>query len=307
MKSLLSYLIGSIWTVTILLNKVQGRDPNLLPKQCGESVSNRVSRGNETLVFEYPWMAVIRYMEKGRIVDRCAGTLINERYILTAAHCIRNENLHSVILGEHTKGQDRDCNKYYDFKGMLDHDQTDCAEPVEEFGIESFEYHHDFNRPRFSNDIGLIRLNRSVIMKDHIKPICLPFLSELRNMAPLNKYIVTGWGTMENDNPSDVLLQAVLPRVSNGACQERIDRSRLNIQLGSKQMCAGGKNKVDTCKGDSGGPLGFFANHEEGTRFVQFGIVSVGTASCGQQNVPGVYCVVADYMDWILDNMQQSF
>nr|XP_029718230.1 serine protease grass-like [Aedes albopictus] len=302
MKSLLSvlYLIGLIWNITVLFGEVHGRDKlNLLPKDCGPKTADRISLGNKTFVFDYPWMAVIRYLEMDKIVDRCAGSLINERYVLTAAHCIRSKRLHSVILGEHTKNEDPDCNKYRS-------NYWDCADAVEEYGIESFEYHHKYNNPKYSNDIGLLRLNRSVIMKDHIQPICLPVTPELQSIT-FSKYIVTGWGTTKNSTSSDVLLEADLPRVGNEDCQEILDRLRLNIQIGSKQMCAGGENMVDTCSGDSGGPLGYFANYGQITRFVQFGIVSTGINSCGQKNAPGVYCLVAGYMDWILDKMQPSF
>ncbi|XP_062703234.1 serine protease grass-like [Aedes albopictus] len=302
MRSVLpiSYLIGSIWTVAVLLGEVQGRaNFNLLPKNCGMSVTDRVSHGNATFVYEHPWVAVIRYTEKEKILDRCAGSLINERYVLTAAHCIRNLKLHSVILGEHTKSQERDCSEFYDTTGSLT--EIYCADAVEEFGIESFEYHAEFNRPRFRNDIGLLRLNRSVIMNDHIQPICLPVTAKLRRLTSSN-FIAVGWGRTKNDAALDVLTGVIQLRVDNEACQEIYDRSWVNVQLGSKQMCAGSENGVNPCKGFGGGPLGFFAHHD-GTRFVQVGIVSFGLDRC-ESNVPGVYTLVSEYMDWILAKIQ---
>lgn len=276
----------------------------LLPQECGKSVTDRVSNGNTTRVFEYPWMAVVRYDENGRIIDGCGGSLINERFVLTAAHCIKMRSvrkLHSVILGEHTKGQALDCN-VFELDGNV---EQDCADPAEEFGIESFQIHDDYNNPKFSNDIGLLRLNKDVTMKDHIKPICLPITADVQHQT-FPKYILTGWGTTENGSPSNELLQAYLPRVENQACLQKLKARRMNIQLSSKQMCAGDENLVDACKGDSGGPLGAFANYRGGARFVQYGIVTTGVDSCGQINVPGVYCRVADYMDWILDKIQPS-
>ncbi|KXJ71591.1 hypothetical protein RP20_CCG020195 [Aedes albopictus] len=275
---------------------------NLLPRDCGLRVDDRLAFGNLTKVFSYPWMAVLRYDSNGVIVDGCGGSIINNRYVLTAAHCVKTRStmpLHSVVLGEHTKNQELDCNIYHDKNG--NEIERDCAEPAEVFGIEKFVVHPDYNRPKYSNDIALVRLDKQVVMKDHIRPICLPVTSALQKMT-FDKYIVTGWGTTEKKVGSNTLLQANLPHVSVADCQQKMNENRLNIQLSDKQLCAGGVDKVDTCKGDSGGPLGFSAPYN-GARFVQFGVVSLGVDSCGEKSVPGIYCRVSAYMDWILDNV----
>lgn len=53
---------------------------------CGvKNETGRIVGGEETAVNEYPWMARLSYF--GRFY--CGGTLINDRYVLTAAHCVR--------------------------------------------------------------------------------------------------------------------------------------------------------------------------------------------------------------------------
>ncbi|XP_055617608.1 serine protease grass-like [Toxorhynchites rutilus septentrionalis] len=276
---------------------------NLLPKDCGQSVAERIANGNLTRVFDYPWMALLRYAQNGEILDGCGGSLINKRYVLTAAHCLKTRStlqLDHIRLGEHTRSEEIDCIIFRDKKGA--ELERDCADPVEDYGVESIIIHPDYNRPKYSNDIGLVRLNRDVTMKDHIRPICLPVTPKLRSLQ-FDKYIVTGWGTTENQTGSDILLSAILPRVDIDSCQQRMAQNRLNVQLSSKQLCAGGEGQVDTCRGDSGGPLGFSTEYN-GARFVQFGIVSAGVDSCGLKSVPGIYCRVDSYMDWILENIK---
>lgn len=276
---------------------------NVLPTDCGQSVSDRIAGGNVTMVFEYPWMALLRYETNGAFIDGCGGSIISKRYVLTAAHCLKTRStlrIDHVILGEHTRSTEIDCNI---FRGPnLEEIERDCADPAEQFKVESFVIHPDYNRPKFANDIGLIRLERDITWKYHIRPICLPVTPELR-AKQFDRYVVTGWGTTENQTGSDVLLEAILPRVSNADCQQKMAENRLNVALSDKQMCAGGEKLVDTCRGDSGGPLGFSSNYN-GARFVQFGIVSAGVNTCGQKSVPGIYCRVASYMDWILENIK---
>lgn len=276
---------------------------DLLPRECGVTVTDKLSYGSATKVFAYPWMAVLQYAQNGAIIDGCAGSLINKRYILTAAHCLKTKSgirLHSVILGEHTKNQKVDCNIHDDGHNI----ERDCANPIEEFGIESFKIHEDYNRPRFSNDIGLIRLDRDVTMQDHIQPICLPVTEQLQTQVH-KSYILTGWGTTESGLASNILMEAELRHVNNAVCRQKMMQHRLNIELSDKQMCAGGKDLVDACKGDSGGPLGTHASLNN-VRFVQFGIVTSGLDVCGKKNIPGVYCRVASYMEWILDQIEPS-
>ncbi|XP_062557542.1 serine protease grass-like isoform X2 [Armigeres subalbatus] len=276
------------YAVCCQLNEI---DPaqSLLPTECGVTTDDRISNGENAGLFEFPWMALLRYREfNGEIVDGCAGSLITERFVLTAAHCIKvkSKTLDHVRLGEYNK------------KTYVDCVSQDCADPPQDIKIEHTVIHPQYNTPKFSNDIGLIRLRQTVVFQDHIKPICLPITPEFQKIN-YPRYILTGWGKTENDQLSNVLQKATLPRVDNEQCMQVFKLNQLPIKLTEKQMCAGGKNFTDSCRGDSGGPLGMVGKLNKAPRFIQFGVVSVGSNSCGVQNVPSVYTRVGEYMDWI--------
>lgn len=56
-------------------------------------LQNRIFNGEKTSLDEFPWMALIEYLySTGHKKVACAGSLINSRYILTAAHCVVKDN-----------------------------------------------------------------------------------------------------------------------------------------------------------------------------------------------------------------------
>lgn len=87
-------------------------------------------------------------------------------------------------------------------------------------------------------------------------------------------------------------------------CERILRMHRLRWPITMGQICAGGKDLVDTCRGDSGGPLGYRDFYNGNPRFIQFGIVSLGLEACGVKNVPTSYTNVSYYLQWITDHMR---
>ncbi|CRL05909.1 CLUMA_CG019129, isoform A [Clunio marinus] len=277
---------------------------------CGAQTNYRIIGGRKARIHEFPWLVLLAYRHDDIVSFSCGGTLISKRYVLTAAHCVnqRDYNLFSVRIGEHTISKDIDCNNYKD--------NSTCSDlPVEDIEIESIISHKDFNNENMINDIALIRLSRDVELSKkriNVRTICLP-VEESQQIDNIHdeflNLTIAGWGLTENDRKqSDVLIKAKVPYLSNPSCIKIYDikkrnYSTLKIEIKDSHMCAGGIERVDTCRGDSGSALMGVADLGNFSRIFQHGIVSMGVKCSQVEPFPGIYTRVSKFITWILDNM----
>jgi len=270
--------------------------------QCGFQITDeRVFGGQLTEIGEFPWIGLLGYtrIETGEIEFKCGGTLINSRYMLTAAHCIRIKrraglSLDIVRLGEWKISTSEDC-----VDGLVN---EECADPILDLKIEIQIPHLGYSKKTGNNDIGLLRLDKNVKYTDYVRPICLPTLDDLAPNIGTHM-VLAGWGSTENGSQSDIKLKLQVPVVDHGRCAEKIEGVG---KVTENQLCAGGEKGKDACQGDSGGPLmGTYGTKAEKAQWYQEGIISYGIG-CGRKEFPGIYTRVAKYMDWILDNISDS-
>lgn len=133
------------------------RGAKLLDMQkCGrQTTSYRIVGGKKASLKEFPWFGLIKY--RVGYVDKftCGSSLISSRYVLTCAHCITNlpqpYRAIAIRLGEYDLRTNPDCSPK---------DFDDCNPPVQDIEIEKLIPHAQYNQPRYSNDIGLVRLAR---------------------------------------------------------------------------------------------------------------------------------------------------
>uniref|UniRef100_A0AC35TJA5 Peptidase S1 domain-containing protein n=1 Tax=Rhabditophanes sp. KR3021 TaxID=114890 RepID=A0AC35TJA5_9BILA len=234
------------------------------------SFGSRIVGGN--ISSSWPWIAqLVNYENK----ILCGATLLGDEFLLSAAHCFgHNEGgtdptKYTIVLGDNRTGE----GTYHDLKSISVH-------PLYYAGRETVR-----------NDIALLRLTKKVKRSSDVNSICL-------NKLPTPNYkvcVIAGYGSLSESGPYPAFLrEAFVPIIPNYICNDYMHyRGKLDI---FSTLCAGySEGKIDSCKGDSGGPLmcevnGFWEIH---------GIVSYGHG-CARRGKPGVYTNLHNMKAWLL-------
>ncbi|KAL0962754.1 hypothetical protein UPYG_G00344910 [Umbra pygmaea] len=253
--------------VTLLFALLKGSDAQL--DVCGmPPLNTKIVGGQTASIGSWPWQASLQSSGS----NFCGGSLINNQWVLTAAHCFSSTpaNL-MVVLGLQT---------------LQGSNPNSVSRTVSQI-TKNLNYNSKTN----DNDLCLLKLSSPVTFTNFIRPVCLA--------APGSTFYagtttwVTGWGNIGSgvSLPAPNNLQEVsVPVVGNRRCN--CDYG-LGTMITTNMICAGLGGK-DSCQGDSGGPM----VSQQGGRWIQAGIVSFGNG-CAQANFPGVYTRVSQYQDWI--------
>ncbi|XP_073530677.1 coagulation factor X-like isoform X2 [Phyllobates terribilis] len=244
----------------------------------GEDTSEvgRIVGGMRCDLGHCPWQVMIR---NSRGTDFCSGSLISQRWVVSAAHCFEGIDPHHVTIGD------------YD-KYLRDQDEQKIA-------VLKVFSHPYYLGEYYDHDIALLYLRSPAILSDYTRPICLPspglglLLTQEGEIGQ-----VSGWGaTQYKGRASRFLLKVRLPIVNQDTCLASTD-----MVLTGNMFCAGYNIEArDSCKGDSGGP---FAVIYRNTWYL-VGVVSWGEG-CAQEGKYGVYTRVSNYISWIKDTIIET-
>ncbi|XP_023947659.1 trypsin CFT-1-like [Bicyclus anynana] len=231
----------------------------------------RIIGGSNAHISQYPFAAALLISRNNEAFRQdCGGTIINNRSVLSAAHC---------WVGHNAGFRVRVGSTYGNSGGAVHNVQHHITHP---------DYFFDWHNIR--SDIGIVRLASAIALGGNVR--AAPISGANFHIADNTNVMAIGWGvTAPGAGLSEILQHIQLRIINHGTCQRAFNAHNVN----ARTVCAGWHtNGHGKCIGDSGGPL----IHNG----VIIGVFSFLGSVCGDVRWPNVYARVSSYVSWIQNN-----
>ncbi|XP_067622095.1 lectizyme-like [Eurosta solidaginis] len=237
--------------------------------------SERIINGFEAHKGEAPYIVSLKSGE-----HFCAGSIIDENWVVTAAHCLIY-NSFEIVAGLHSRN-----------------DESEVQ--IRQVNSKSqYIIHEGYGGGVSPNDIGLIHIpdgfDFSARTRDGVAAVGKASL-------PSGKYEITGagrlygWGFDNSENLANILQTLEVNIIGYTECKAALP---FLAPIKDVNICSYKAGTTDgACSGDSGGSLVRY--NAEGAEVV--GIVSWVYDPCAITKYPSIYTNVSVYVDWILEN-----
>ncbi|KAF5287277.1 hypothetical protein FQR65_LT02150 [Abscondita terminalis] len=160
----------------------------------------------------------------------CGGSIISNRLILTAAHCLDKMNTNLVTISV----------------GMVD--LTDVTR--KQYTVKKMIIHQNYDSTTAVNDIGILLTYKPITFNANVNKIEL----HLGDLEKGKVCTVTGWGLLSHNGTSPTILQELTTTVISYELCTSVPKAKFSV-LDEMHICVYKKVGASVCNGDSGGPL----------------------------------------------------
>ncbi|XP_045487759.1 chymotrypsin-1-like isoform X2 [Pieris rapae] len=256
--------VSKIFFILLLVAwSVQGDAEGFASNSGGQEPDTRVVGGKDAPEKLVPHQVALKFKDGWTF---CGGAVISDRWILTAAHCVKSLKPSEFIAVVGTLSKDKGGTKYE---------------------ISKVNANKEHNKPkRYDNDIAVISTKEAIKFNEYVKALPLPEKDVTSGMS----CILSGWGKSHYWPQPEKLQYLYVKTLNSNDCNKKLQERKTTV--GSSQMCTLNKRGEGTCQGDSGGSL--VCN---GTAT---GVVSYNFPCA--RNMPDVYANTYKYISWIKDN-----
>ena len=245
-------------------------------------LSPAIIGGQQASPNQLPFFArlIIHTMGSRQFFNICGGSIINDRFILTAAHCVED----SVF----TDGWSKD-----DLNVLVDNPTMDNVSVDEFIDVKSITLHPNYDASRlWLNDIAILELSKPITA--NVQSITLP--QDFGDYSNRSVYQIFGLGqtSTEDTGGPNYLRWAEVQPLTDSECSALV-----NGYNAEESLCANGfedRDYTGVCRGDSGGPLTY---KDDNGNYQQIGVVSYGSTVCENPSFPSVFSELLHYTSWI--------
>lgn len=292
-------------------------------------VASRIIGGRAAEEGDWPWQVSLHTADRmdgtedGMFVSQfCGGSLIARQWVLTAAHCVTDDDGRVGPPGD-----------FLVRSGAVDLIRGDFR------AVAQVIVYEDYNPYTLEHDIALLRLAEPI--ENSSGPVGAISLQTEPGPIPNGPAVVIGWGLLDGKESFPMTLQETdIDIVTNDTCNAGMNAqtsrelgdfllekgryygiqmealeeafaiitANIEAPVTGNMMCAGVPSGERTsCNGDSGGPL---MVRDASGEWIQVGIVSWGRQplnadrACAHENLYSVYTRVGNYFDWIASHVR---
>ncbi|KAL5277216.1 hypothetical protein ACFFRR_002440 [Megaselia abdita] len=258
--------------ILLLVVAVVAVNAKRLRKLPGDTPQGRVIGGEDAPDKSAPYQISLQLYTayNDGYFHNCGGSIIDEHWILTAAHCVDGYTPDRLYVATGSNQWEKPRRRYF---------------------ADFIKMHPHYNIPDYHNDIALIRVNETIVFDEYTQPVEL-------GSEPLNEgdeLVLTGWGSTElwGDAP-DNLQMLTVEFLPSDICYKNLGPLLSEDLDTAGNICTYKGPGQAPCHGDSGGP--FVHNNK------LYGIVNWGLPCAN--DYPDVQANVAYYNDFIRKTMR---